>query len=90
MTQPRRRAVLCDASALPATLAVVDQLAHAQLAARSVDAQLELRNPSRELRELLRFVGLAGVLPVEVERQAEQREQGGGVEKEGQLGDPPA
>ncbi len=89
MRQPRPRAVLCDVSGLPATLAAVDQLARMQLAARRSGCQVQLRNTARELEGLIALAGLADVLPVEVERQAEDGEQRGGVEEERQLGDPP-
>jgi hypothetical protein len=88
--QPGRRAVRCDASALPPTLATIDHLARAQLAARREAAQVRLRNVSLELADLVAFAGLAEVLRVEVERQPEDGEQRGGVEKECELGDPPA
>ena len=49
-----------------------------------------VRHPSRELRQLLLYTGLAEVcgLTLELERQAEQREQRLRVEEEGELDDP--
>jgi ABC-type transporter Mla MlaB component len=72
----------------------VDALARLQLTARRLGRNVRLRNASRELRELLGFVGLSGVvpcdpaLPVDVERQAEQGEQVRRVEEEADPGDP--
>ena len=41
----------------------IDALARLQLAARRHDCQVQLRHASRELRELVDFVGLTDVLP---------------------------
>lgn len=72
----------------------VDALARLQLTARRLGRLVRLRNACRELRELLGFVGLSGVvpcdpaLPVDVERQAEQGEQLRRVEEEADPRDP--
>ena len=71
-------------------LAVVDTLARLALAERRCGRRLRLVNASRELRELLVLTGLDGVLGVEPEREAEEREERVGVEEEGDLGDPAA
>ena len=71
-----------------ADLALVDALVRFQLVARRDGGRLQLRDVSRELRELLEFVGLAGVLGLEPCGQAELGEQLG-VEKVVQPGDPP-
>ena len=68
------------------TAATIDQIARLKLAARRCHCELELKNPTPELLELIGFVGLSGVLLVEFKRQAEEREQSGGVEEEGELG----
>jgi hypothetical protein len=72
------------------TAATIDQIAHLKLAARRCKCELELKNPSPDLIDLIAFVGLSSVLLVEAQRQTEQREQPGGVEEEGELGDPSA
>ena len=69
------------------TAATVDQIARLELAARRCGSHLELRNADPCLLELIGFVGLGEVLRVESRRQAEQREQPGGVEEEGELFD---
>jgi hypothetical protein len=71
-----------------ADLALVDALVRFQLAARRDGGRLQLRDVSPELRELLEFVGLAGVLGLEPRGQAEPGEQLG-VEEVVQAGDPP-
>jgi hypothetical protein len=80
----------CDVRGLRADVAAVDALARLQLAARQAGFELRLLHASAELRCLIAFTGLAGVLRVELQRQAEEREQGRGVEEEGQLDDPAA
>jgi hypothetical protein len=57
------------------TAATIDQIARLKLTARRCDCELELRNASPYLLELIDFVGLAGVLRVEMQRQAEQGKQ---------------
>ena len=69
------------------TAATIDQIARLKLDARRCNCELEVKDPSPELLELIRFVGLSGVLLVEAKRQTKQREQSGGVEEEGELGD---
>jgi hypothetical protein len=71
---PRPRAIPCDVRGLPPTVATIDALACMQLAARRAGAEIRLRNLSRELADLLDFAGLRDALPVEVERQPEERE----------------
>lgn len=63
----RRAEVLrlrCDARGLPADAVVVDRLARLALAARQWGGELELWRASRELRELIAFMGLEEVLRV--------------------------
>ena len=72
------------------TAASIDQICRLKLAARRGGCELELTNVDPCLRELIGFVGLAGVLRVEVRRQAEQREQPRRVEEEGEVGNVPA
>lgn len=52
-------------------LAAVERIARTQLEARRRGRELMLRNPSEELLELICFVGLDGLLGVEVQRQPE-------------------
>lgn len=87
MNGRRPRTVLCDAGGLPATATAVERLARLQLHAHRSGAELQLRNLSSELEDLLAFLGLRDVLPVEGERQSEEREERGGVKEEGQLDD---
>jgi hypothetical protein len=51
----------------PLDLEVVDALARLQLAARRAGRSIQLVNPSQELRGLLDFAGLAGVVPSALE-----------------------
>jgi ABC-type transporter Mla MlaB component len=87
--------VVCDVSALVDPDAVtIDALARLQLTARRLGRLVRLRNACGELEDLLALVGLgdvvplAGALPVEARGQTEQREQGRGVEEEGDPADP--
>ena len=74
----------------------VDALAHVHLTARRLGTQVTLQGASPELCDLLAFFGLRAALSarrgsaVEVRRQAEEREQRRGVEKEVDPADPPA
>jgi anti-anti-sigma regulatory factor len=81
--------IVCDVgSIIHPDAATVDALARFQLVARRTGRQVRLAHASPELRRLLTFMGLEGVLPVEPERQAEAREDGLGVEEERELDDP--
>jgi hypothetical protein len=79
-----------DVSGLDPDALTIDGLARLRLAVRRRGHDLLLRHASRELEQLIRFVGLADVLRVEPERQAEEREERLGVEEERELDDPPA
>jgi ABC-type transporter Mla MlaB component len=81
---------LCDLTGLAVDAAAVDAVARIQLAARRMGRRLVLREAADDLLDLLAFVGVAGALGVEPWRQAEEREERGGVEEERELGDPPA
>ena len=72
------------------TAASIDQIARLQLAVRRCGCELELQNANPFLLELIGFVGLAAVLRVESGRQAKQRKQSRGIEKEGELDNPTA
>ena len=70
------------------TATTIDQIARLKLEARRSSCELELINATPDLRELIRFCGLGGVLGLESRGQAEEREQPGCVEEEGELDDP--
>ena len=77
-------------SALDPDAVTIDALARLQLSSRRIGWELRLRHASRELRELLTFVGFDGVLRLETGGQPEEREQGVGVEEEREFPDPVA
>ncbi|MEU1050943.1 STAS domain-containing protein [Streptomyces sp. NPDC005876] len=79
--------VICDVGGLgpgPPGLETVELLARLQLTARRSGGLIRLRAPAPALRALLDLAGL----PVEVERQPEQREPPPGVEEAVESGDP--
>jgi ABC-type transporter Mla MlaB component len=53
----------CDVGGVDIDAVTVDALARLQLAARRHGCQVRLRNASRELLELVTFMGLQDVLP---------------------------
>lgn len=82
--------LVCDVAGLTHPDAgTIEALARLQLTARRLGRRVRLRDPSRELRELLDLFGLADVLRVEPGRQPEEREQPLGVEERVEMGDPP-
>ena len=81
------RTIVCDLRGVAADCVTVDALARINLAARRAGVELDLRHVSQELRELLVFTGLSGVLGLEPFGEAEEREDPLRVEKEGELGD---
>jgi hypothetical protein len=92
MTMRRPSKLVCDLADLAPDAVAIDVLAQLKLASIRHGFELRLLNVSGELLELLAFAGLQEALRVEmpgveVQRQAEQREQGGGVEEERELGD---
>jgi ABC-type transporter Mla MlaB component len=54
--------VLCDVSEVPADAVTVDAVARLKLAARRYGCELQIHQPSAELRELVAFMGLSDVL----------------------------
>lgn len=74
----------------------VDALARLQLTARRLGRQVGLEHASPQLRGLLAFMGLSGVVPLsarsglEVGRKTEEREEMGRVEEEADPADPTA
>ena len=92
-TSPHRRRVGCDVAGLVhPDLHTVEALARLQLGLRRVGLQMELRHAGAELRGLIDLVGLAEALPLRAEPwgEAEQQEQAGGVQEEGDPAQPVA
>ena len=54
---------VCDVRGVAPDAVTVDALARLQLAARRYGCQVRLRNASRDLHELVAFMGLRDVLP---------------------------
>jgi ABC-type transporter Mla MlaB component len=63
LEQSRAEVALCDVSGIDPDAVTVDALARLQLAARRHGCQVRLRNASKELLELVAFMGLTEVLP---------------------------
>jgi ABC-type transporter Mla MlaB component len=87
------RAVICDVAALrQPDAATVDALARLQLTARRLGHRVQLHSASRELRELIAFIGLSAVLQLGAasgpRAETEEREQPLRVEKRVQRDDP--
>jgi anti-anti-sigma regulatory factor len=87
--------IVCDVSAVaPVDVSTLDALARLALASRRRGRGLVLRNAAPELRDLVALAGLGEVLPcptpsrLESGRQAEEREEAGGVEEERDPADP--
>lgn len=95
MTEPRRRPVVVDVSALRDPDAEdLDRLARMQLAARRAGRRLRLDNASPQLRELLALAGLGEALGcpesgLQEGRGVEEREQVGTAEEVRDPGDLP-
>ncbi|MGI8903903.1 MAG: STAS domain-containing protein [Solirubrobacteraceae bacterium] len=93
MASSRPSTIVVDMGALAANtdlIATLATLARLALAARRRGQAVALRDPPRELLELRALMGLDEVLGLEPGGQAEEREQGLGLEEEGELDDPPA
>ena len=88
MTARPLRTIACCAKALAPDAVSLDALARLQLAARRRGQQIHPYEVSRELQELIAFCGLRDALGIEVQGQAEEGEERGGVEEERQLHDP--
>jgi hypothetical protein len=86
-----RPTFVLDCAAFPqADAGQVDGLACLLVSLRRRGYELRLINASDGLLDLIDFAGLAGVLRVEPCRESEEREETGGIEEEGELGDPTA
>lgn len=90
------RVVVIDVTGLEGVdLETVDALARASLALRRCGAEPRVVGVGMELAGLLRLCGLAQALGVEAAartiveagREAEQREEAGGIQEEGDAGD---
>ena len=75
----RAEVALCDVSALSPDAVSIDALARIQLTARRLGGHILLRSATADLCGLLALTGLSGVLPLELERQPEQRENPLGI-----------
>jgi anti-anti-sigma regulatory factor len=82
--------VILNCAQLDPSIAAVDHIARLRLGMRRGGYQLCLANVSEELRRVIQLAGLEACLGVEVQRQAEEREQLRRVEEEGDLPDPSA
>ncbi len=88
MTAQPPKEIICDVGALAPDASSIDALARLLLNAKREGLELRLSGASSDLERLITFCGLAGVLGLEASRQAEQREEGRGVEEERHLDDP--
>jgi ABC-type transporter Mla MlaB component len=61
LTANRASVALCDVDGVPPDAVTVDALCRLQLAARRLSCQVRLRHASRELLELVAYMGLADV-----------------------------
>jgi hypothetical protein len=89
MNALRPSSIACDVSGLAPTALAVETLARLQLFVRRFGLELQLRDATDELQELVAFVGLRDVLRVEACGEAEEREERLRVEEERELDDPP-
>ena len=87
--------VLCDVGAVVHPDAVtIDAMARMHLTALRLGRRIRFHQACGELLDLLAFVGLSDVLPVEAALrldlggQAEEREEARGVQEEADTGDP--
>jgi hypothetical protein len=91
MPKPGSKRIVCDVgSVAEPDLGTVDTLARLALGLRRLGLELEMRDASSELQELLALTGLLDLLSVEPGGETEEGEQRLGVEEEGHLDDPPA
>jgi anti-anti-sigma regulatory factor len=74
MAAHRRTTIVYDVGSLAPDAATVDVLAHLHVALQRRGHDLYLRDASPELCALLDLCGLTGVLRLELEREAEERE----------------
>ena len=86
----RAEVALCDVRTLAPDMVSIDALARFQVTALRLGKRVLLRSATTDLCGLVALTGLMEALPLELERQPEQREQPRGVEKERELADPAA
>lgn len=55
--------VLCDVAGIPGDCVAIEALARLQLGARRHGCEVHLREASKQLREVIAFMGLEDVLP---------------------------
>ncbi len=84
------RTIILDCARLqsPST-GTIDGIARLQLLARRHGGCIHLENATTGLVALIDLCGLAEALGVEPGGQAEQGEDPGGIQEEGDVGDPP-
>ena len=87
--------LVCDVGAIIAPDAVtIDALARLQLTAKRMGCEVRIRRASPELRDLIAFMGLSGVVPLsdrsglEARRQTKEGEQPVSGEEERDPADP--
>jgi hypothetical protein len=89
MAMRRRSTILYDAGAISTPdVGTIGALARLRLGALRHGVDLRLTGVSRELLDLIGFAGLRDALPLELERQSEDRKQRLRVEEEAELDDP--
>ena len=71
-------------------MTTVEHIARLRLCLERSGCELCLYEPDEDLLALLALTGLGGILGVQVQRQAEEREEPGSVEEEGEFPDPAA
>jgi hypothetical protein len=86
--------IVCDVGSLPANARTIEALARLQLTARRRGRRIRLQRASRELEQLVEFVGLADVVAVRPalggrSRHAEEREHPRRIEERVDRDDPP-
>ena len=82
--------VVCDVAGLDdPDLADVETLARLRLLARRAGWGFLVQGMTIQLQELIELCGLCEALPVEMERQPEEREEAGRFEEERDAADPP-
>lgn len=95
VTREAANQLVCDVGAIAEPDAVtVDALARLHLTARRLGCELRISHASRELQDLVAFMGLSDVVPLsagsdlEARRQTKEREQRVRVEEERDPADP--
>ena len=87
MTSPHPSTIAFNVGDVAADALAIEALARLQLVAHRFGLEIRLCHASRDLLDLIALAGLADVLRVEVEGEAEQREELGGAKEKGQFDD---